>query len=137
MSCIRNCRLCRNFIISQAVTFDGTSLIVNLPQRAYNDGCEYCIVIAQTLPETATINAPVVFTIGTGTTEYPFVNRCCEPILASQVRDRRMYKSMVSTSITSGVFRYSGNCQLPSISTSNAESLPIEETPAVDDGGGA
>lgn len=125
MSCIKNCRLCNNFIISQAVTFDGTSLVVNLPQRAYNDDSKYCIVIAQTIPATATINAPVVFTIGTDTTQYPFLNRCCEPILAPQVRTRRIYKTLVSTSISDGVFKYVGSCELPSNSNINAESLPI------------
>ena len=140
MSCIKNCKLCRNFIISQTVTFDGTSLVINLPERAYNDNCKYCIVVAQTIPDTATINAPVVFTIGTGTTQYQFLDRCCEPILASQIRTRRIYPSRVSTSIATGVFRYIGTYDLPCTGNINAESLPIaEETaaPVVPDGGGA
>lgn len=125
-NCINNCRLCRNLILSGEVTFNGTSLVVNLPERAYNDGCKYCIVIAQTIPDTTTINAPVVFTIGTGTTEYAFVNKCCEPILASQVRTRTKYSTVVSTSIATGVFKYVGDCLLPN-PTSNVESLPIAE----------
>ena len=34
MNC-NNCpkRLCKNFILSQSVTFDGTNLVVNLPAR--------------------------------------------------------------------------------------------------------
>lgn len=146
MNC-NNCkgRLCKNFILSQTVTFDGTNLVVNLPARNYSDGCTYCIVIAQTIPDTATINAPVVFTIGTDTTTlYPFVNRCCEPILATQVGTRDIYKSVVSTSIASGVFKYIGDCKLPRTGNINAESLPIEATtvtptptPTTPAGGGA
>lgn len=119
-----NCQLCDNLILSQAVTFAGDTLTINLPQRAYNNGCQYCIVITQTIPDTATVNAEVVFTIGTDTTTYPFVNRCCEPILASQVRPRRKYKTIVSTSIAEGVFKYIG-CNLPNTVGTVAESLPI------------
>lgn len=127
-NCIKNCQLCDNLILSTAVTFADDTLTVNLPDRAYSDGRKYCIVIAQSIPDTATINAPVVFTIGTGTTTYPFVNKCCEPILASQLRTRRIYPTVVSTSIASGVFKYVGNC-LPNSANENAESLPI--TPVV------
>ena len=138
MSCVRNCRLCQNFIISQTVTYDGTSLVINLPQRTYNDNQQYCIVVAQTIPDTATVNAPVVFTIGTGTTQYDFVNKCCGNILASQIRTRRIYKTVVNTSVSDGVFKYIGNCDLPCANNVNAESLPIEETTVTPpDGGGA
>lgn len=130
MNC-QNCpkRLCKNFILSQAVTFDGTNLVVNLPARNYGDGCKYCIVISQTIPDTATINAPVVFTIGTDTTTlYPFVNRCCEPILVTQVDTRNIYETRVNTSIATGVFKYIGDCKLPRTNNTSAESLPVETT---------
>lgn len=127
-NCINNCRLCDSFILSSSVTFADDTLTINLPDRAYMDGKKYCIVIAQTIPETTTITAPVVFTIGTDTTTYPFVNKCCEPILASQVTTRRIYPSVVSTSIASGVFKYVGNCLLP-CNVDNAISLPIPTTP--------
>ncbi len=133
MNC-NNCpkKLCRNFILSQTVTFDGTNLVVDLPAGNYGDNCKYCIVIAQAIPETATINAPVVFTIGgDATTTYPFVNKCCEPILVTQIRTRTIYPTKVSTSIATGVFKYIGDCNLPCTGNVNAESLPITTTPAV------
>ncbi len=77
MSCKTNCKLCDRLVISQAVTFAGGNLVVNLPAGSYRNGCKYCIVIAQAIPDTATINAPVVVTIGTGTQQYPLTNRCC------------------------------------------------------------
>lgn len=125
MSCENKCRLCDNLIISTAVTFAADTLTINLPARAYNDNCKYCIVIAQAIPDDTTIIAPVVFTIGDdATTIYPFVNKCCEPILASQVRTRTKYPAIVSTSIASGVFKYVGDC-LPSPGGTTAASLPI------------
>ena len=132
--CVRNCRLCDKFILSVAITFDGTNLVVNLPANAYQNGCKYCIVLAQAIPATTTINAPVVFTIGDGTTTYPFVNCDCTPIYASQVRTRRLYSTRVNTAVATGVFKYIGNCCLPNNLTTVARSLPIEEatiTPAV------
>lgn len=104
----RNCRLCKRLVFSQSVTFDGTSLVVNLPAGGYTDGCEYCVVIAQSIPATATINAPVVFTIGTGTVQYP-VTRCdCTPATACNIHSRTKYPIRVETTSTSGVFRLLG-----------------------------
>lgn len=128
--CVRNCRLCDKFILSQAITFDGTSLVINLPANAYQNGCKYCIVLAQAIPDETTINAPVVFTIGTGTTEYPFVNCDCTPIYASQVRTRRLYSIRVNTAVNDGVFKYIGKCRLPSNATTLVQSIPVEEPAA-------
>ena len=125
--CVKNCRLCDKFILSQTITFDGTSLVVNLPANAYGNGCKYCIVFAQAIPETTTINAPVVFTIGTGTTQYPFVNCDCTPIYASQIRTRRVYSTRVNTAVNDGVFKYIGKCCLPSNATTLVRSIPAEE----------
>ena len=106
--CKNSCRLCRRLIISDAVTFDGTSLVINIPAGSYNDGCKYCIVVAQTIPATATINAPVVITIGTGTVQYP-VTRCdCSTATACNIHTRTRYAVRVETSSTAGVFRLMG-----------------------------
>lgn len=126
MECVRNCKLCPKFILSQTITFDGTSLVINLPQNAYGNGEKYCIVLAQSIPETTTINAPVVFTIGTGTVQYPFVNQDCTPIYASQLRTRTLYPTRVNTAVDSGVFKYIGRNCLPSNSTTTIQSIPVE-----------
>ena len=68
MACKNVCKLCDKLIISTAVTFTpGTGLIITIPAGAYNDGCKYCIVIAQSIPAATTISAPVFIQIGTGT----------------------------------------------------------------------
>lgn len=126
--CIRNCKLCSRLILSQEITFADDTLVVNLPANAYGNDERYCIVLAQSLPDTATINAPVVFTIGTGTTTYPFVNRDCTPIYASQVRTRKVYPVRVNTGVNEGVFKYIGNQCLPSNSTTVVQSIPVEDT---------
>lgn len=127
-NCVKNCRLCDKFILSQTITFDGTNLVINLPANAYGNNCKYCMVLAQSIPETTTINAPVVFTIGTGTTTYPFVNCNCTPIYASQVRTRRIYPTRVNTAVNDGVFKYVGKYCLPSNATTVVQSIPVEET---------
>ena len=128
MECVKNCKLCPKFILSQSVTFTGGNLVVNLPANSYGNCKDYCIVLAQSLPDETTINAPVVFTIGGGTTTYPFVNCDCTPILASQVRTRRLYKVRINTAVNTGVFKYIGDCPLPSNSTTLINSLPAETT---------
>ena len=108
MACKTSCQLCKRLVISQAVTFADGVLTINIPAGTYNNGEKYCIVIAQTIPETATINAPVVITIGTGTQQYPLTNCNCSQVTACALRTRRRYSTVVSTSATGGTFRLLG-----------------------------
>ena len=108
MACKTSCQLCRRLIISQSVTFADGVLTINIPAGTYSNGEKYCIVIAQTIPETATINAPVVVTIGTGTQQYPLTNCNCSQVTACALRTRRRYSTVVSTSATGGTFRLLG-----------------------------
>lgn len=117
MACKPVCKLCDRLVISQAVTFDGTNLIINLPAESYNDGCKYCIVVAQAIPAATTINAPVAITIGAGTVLYPLTNRCCAQVTACAIRTRTRYSTCVSTSATGGSFKLLGK---PCCSPNNA-----------------
>ena len=102
------CKLCDRLVISQAVTFASGVLTINLPAGSYNDGQRYCIVIAQTIPDTATITAPVVVTIGDGTVTYPLVDQCCAQVTACALRTRTRYAVRVATSATGGSFKMLG-----------------------------
>lgn len=103
-----NCKLCDRLVISQAVTFAGGVLTINLPAGSYTNGCRYCIVIAQAIPAAATITAPVVITIGDGTETYPLTDRCCAQVTACALRTRTRYTTVVTTSATGGSFRMMG-----------------------------
>ena len=133
MECIKNCQLCPKFITSNSIVYNATvnQLIVDLPASTYFNCEKKCIALTQTIPTDTTINAQVVFTIGgDATVGYPFLNKDCTPVLASQVRTRRLYPTRVNTAINSGVFKYIGNCTLPCKSGTVANSLPIT-TPTV------
>ena len=106
--CKNVCRLCERLIISEAVTFAAGTLTINLPAGSYANGEKYCIVIAQTIPATATITAPVVITIGDGTVEYPLVDRCCAQVTACALRTRTRYSTVVATDATGGTFKLLG-----------------------------
>lgn len=108
MACKNVCKLCDQLVISQAVTFAGGTLTINLPAGSYADGCVYCIVVAQSIPAATTITAPVVVTIGDGTVEYPLTNSCCAQLTACALRTRTRYKTVVSTSATGGTFKMLG-----------------------------
>lgn len=134
MSCSNSCRLCDRLVISQSVTVvtvDGTdTLVIDLPQRAYNNGQKYCIVIAQAIPTTATIAMPVAFSIGGDTTTvYPFVRCDCSQITACGLRTRTRYATRVSTNAISGVFKSLGGISCYPIN--NLASLPAPATEAV------
>lgn len=108
MSCNNTCRLCNNLIISEAVTFDGTNLIINIPTGSYNNCCKYCIVVAQTIPLTTTITAPVFVTIGDGTVLYPLTGCNCAQLTACAIRTRTRYPVRVATTATGGSFKMLG-----------------------------
>lgn len=143
MACKPSCKLCKNLVISQSVTVvtvDGTdTLVIDLPVRAYNDGCKYCIIIAQTIPTTATINMPVAFSIGGDTTTvYPFTRCNCLQVTACQIRTRTRYSTRVETNATTGVFKSLGglSCACPvnnleSLPVTTATTLAVAETPSV------
>ena len=134
MSCKPICKLCDKLIFSQAVTFAGGTLTVNLPAGSYQNGCKYCVVIAQTIPTTATIAAPVVFTIGTGTETYPLVNRCCAPVIACGIRSRTRYSVVVATDAAGGTFKMLGK---PCCSPDYALPAIDGTAPAAEGGAGA
>lgn len=131
MSCSNVCKLCDRLIISESVTFAAGTLTINIPAGSYADGCKYCIVVAQTIPATTTITAPVVITIGTGTETYPLVNRCCAQVTACAIRTRTKYSTVVSTDATGGTFKLLGN---PCCSPNNALSAIDGSAPAGEGG---
>lgn len=108
MSCKNVCRLCDRLIISEAVTFADGVLTINLPAGSYNNCEKYCIVVAQAIPDAATINAPVVITIGDGTVEYPLTGCNCAQLTAAAIRTRTRYATRVATTATGGAFRLLG-----------------------------
>lgn len=108
MACKPVCRLCPRLVISQAVTFSEGNLIINLPAGSYLNGEKYCIVIAQAIPSTTTINAPVVITIDTGTQQYPLTRCNCAQVTACGVRTRTRYSVCVATTATGGTFKMLG-----------------------------
>lgn len=132
-NCNNPCRLCNRLIISQAVTFAGGTLTINIPAGSYQDGCKYCIVVAQAIPADTTITAPVVITIGDGDVEYPLNNLCCAQVMACSIRTRTRYPVRVVTTSTGGSFRLLGHaCCAP-----NSSLTAIDGTaPATTAGGG-
>lgn len=132
MACKNVCSLCKNLIISTGVSFTGGNLIIDLPAGSYANGRKICVVIAQAIPDTTTINAPVVFTIGGTDTQYPLVNRCCRPVTACGVRTRTKYSVTVQTTATGATFRMLGNpsCQPNNDLTAVDGTAPATTAPA-------
>ena len=128
MSCPTNRRLCDKLVISDNVTFVGGNLVIDLPAAAYNNNQKYCIVVAQTIPVTTTITAPVVITIGGDTTvTYPLVDCECNQVTACAINTRTRYSTCVKTDTTSGTFKLLG--KLPcSRCADNLLSIPAPTT---------
>ena len=137
-NCIRNnCSICKNLTISTAVTVvtvDGTdTLVIDIPAGFYPDCRKICLVIAQTIPTTATIATPVAISIGGDTTTvYPIVACDCAQITACAIRTRKKYPLRISTTPTSAVFKSLGG-----LSCAPNNNLAVIPAPVADGGAGA
>ena len=131
MPCKPVCRLCDRLVLSQAVTFAGGNLVVNIPAGTYADGKQYCIVIAQAIPAETTINAPVYVTIGAGTALYPLTKCDCAQVTACGLRTRTRYAVRVSTTPTGGSFRLLGRtCCAPNNALAGINGVAPAPAPA-------
>lgn len=109
MSCKPVKRMCDNLVVSDAVTFVDDTLLIDIPTGVYGNGEKYCIVVAQDLPDTATINSTVAITIGGDTdTTYPLVNCDCSSVYSCSINTRTRYSTIVKTNIAGGVFKLLG-----------------------------
>ena len=130
--CYNNCQICKRLIISDSVTVVTVAgvdtLVIDIPAGSYGNNCRYCIVVAQAIPDTATINMPVAISIGgVTTTVYPLVRCDCAQVTACAIRTRTKYPVIVSTNATGGVFKVLKGL---SCAPNNAlATLPVE-TPA-------
>ena len=111
-NCDKNCnKLCPRLVISTSVTVvtvDGTdTLVIDIPASTYRNHCKYCLIVAQSIPTTATVSMPVAVSIGGDTTTvYPLVcSKTCLQAVACQVSTRTKYCTVVQTNTVSGVFR--------------------------------
>lgn len=132
-NCINNCKLCRNLVISTSVTVvtvGGTNtLVVDIPSGFYPNCGKVCLVVAQTIPETATITMPVAISIGGDTTTvYPIVGCDCNQITACGIRTRTKYALRIVTNATSAVFRSLN--PLPCYPTQRLQAIPTTTTTA-------
>lgn len=129
MACENVCKLCNKLIISDAVTYTAAtnSLTIDIPAGTYYKGQKYCIVVAQAIPDTTTINALVYISIGGDTTTlYPLVRCNCTQVTACSMRTRTKYSTVVVTDSATGSFKLLGDVPC---STNNAlASLPITAT---------
>lgn len=101
----RKGRLCPNFVLSTSVTVVGTDLVINIPTLPCIRGC---FVIAQTIPDAATVNMPVFVTVGADATQYPLVDACGVQISAGRLDIRNRYPFKFITADTTSIFKVDG-----------------------------
>lgn len=89
----------------EAVTFADGTLTINLPQRTYSSGCPYFLRLNLDIPDTATVGAPVVVTIGAGTVEYPLIDMTGAQVTAERLRSGYSYPVAVVGNGGTGAFR--------------------------------
>ena len=131
MNCNSACKECDRKVYVSTITFAADTLTLNFPDTmSYVNGRKYCFVLTTPLPDAATVNAPVVVTVGDGTTEFPLLDRCGTQVVAQQLRTRRRYPFRVGTTATGGTVTLL--CGLPDVD--GATAFALNDVP---EGGGA
>ena len=104
-NCNTSCDVCSNLVFATPSFADGT-LTLNIPERSFQNCQLACIVVIGPLPAGTTLEAPVVLTIGSDTTQYPLVTRRGTPVTASMlsIRGNCKLKARVNTTTTGAVF---------------------------------
>lgn len=132
-NCIRsNCSLCKNLVISTGISVVAVggvdTLVIDIPAGGcYCNGKKICLVIAQTIPDTATINQPVAISIGGDTTVvYPILRCDCTNATACQFRTRKKYPLRIQTNATTAVFKSLGG--LSCCPTYQLDAIPAPAT---------
>ena len=108
MACQNVCKLCRSLVISTAVAFDPAtnSLDITIPDNGYRNCEKVCIVVAQTIPASTTINALVNIVVNG--IRFPLQRCNCTQATACEIRTRTKYSTKVVTNSVSGAFRLLG-----------------------------
>ena len=127
MSCKNICSVCSKLIISTAVAFSDGNLVITIPSGSYGNLEKFCIVVAQNIPDTTTINAPVMIQVGSGPVLFSVMRPNCTPLTASGARTRTKYAMRVHTWSDTATFRLlSDVCCVP---TNNLRAINGEGTP--------
>lgn len=105
MGCFKILRIDPRSITAASITFAADTLTINLPQRTYNAGGVYFLRLTDEIPDTATINAPVVITIGEGTVTYPLLSKCGGQVTAASLRSGYSYPITLVNGGTDGAFK--------------------------------
>ena len=132
MVCKNVCRLCPNLVISTAVAFDPTanSLDITIPVGAYTNCRKVCIVVAQAIPDSTTINALVNIVVNG--VRFPLQQCNCVQATVCQIKTRTKYSTKVLTNSVSGVFRLLE--RVPACCPDNLAELPTETTTPAGEG---
>ena len=108
MACKPVQKLCPNPRISQGRDLRKRRADSELFRRGdYQNGCVYGIVIAQNIPSTTIIGAPVVITIGDGTVTYPLLKCNGAQATVFNLDTSHKYLCRVVTSSSGGSFECS------------------------------
>lgn len=126
-------RIDPHVVDAAAVTFADGTLTINLPQNTYNSGCPYCLRLPDPLPDTATIGAEVVITIGTGTVEYPLLDMKGVPVTAERLRSGYGYPVAVVGNGSTAAFKVLAPLCYPRF----CAAISIDGTEPAAEGGGA
>lgn len=133
MACKNVCKICPDLVISSSVLFDPAtnSLDITIPVGAYANCRKVCVVVAQAIPDSTTINALVNIVVNG--VRFPLQQCNCVQATACQIKTRTKYSTRVFTNTVSGVFRLLG--YVPASCPDNLAELPV--TTATTEEGGA
>ena len=122
------CRICNNIVVSTEVAISDGNMVITIPEATYTNNQHLCILIAQTIPASAT-PLPVVIQITGNTAIIPFRTICGHNVYSDQLRTRTIYPAYAATDSQTFVYRLKERC-LPCTNYAFSDVLPPVAAPA-------
>lgn len=123
-----NCRICQNIVVSTNVAIVSGNMVITIPAGSYKNNQRLCILIAQTIPVSAT-PLPVVIQVTGSTVNIPFRTICGHNVYSDQLRTRTIYPAYAATDSQTFVYRLKERC-LPCTNYPFSDTIPATTTVA-------
>lgn len=117
-----SCRVCNNLVVSTSVAISGTEMVITIPQTTYTNNQKLCILIAQSIPASAT-PLPVTIQIDGSKPAIPFRTICGHNVYSDQLRTRTIYPVYAATDSQTFVYRLKERC-LPCTNYAFSDTIP-------------
>lgn len=102
------CNTCHSLVTVTSAAITAGKLVLTIPSQSIANNQAVCLLIATTLPASAT---PIPVVVSDGTTQIPLINKDGHLVYSDQISNRKIYPLCFKSDVPA--FDYVGKCNLP------------------------